>query len=129
MSGPFERDAIADVADAVGVSESDLVEAAGAVQAAVGDYPGASVDGLVYEWRQAFADDPLVERTPTRWVLRVPERVWTDLCNRAGVRDSLRPALASLHAKEVADVEADGGGRGNKNDADDDRVPLVLARV
>jgi len=119
MSNPFGRDAVREIADVYGVSERDLSDAAASVQAAVGNYPAASVDGLVYEWRQAFSEDPLVERTPTRWALLVPERVWTDLCERGGVREDLRPALASLHA---APSTAEVG------DTDDERVPLVLAR-
>ena len=120
MSHPFGRDAVRDIAEVYGVDERALADAAASVQAAVGNYPGASVDGLVYEWRQAFADDPLVERTPTRWVLLVPERVWRDLCERGGVRDDLRPVLAALHAS--ASVEE------RTSEEDDERVPLVLAR-
>ncbi|WP_232702129.1 hypothetical protein [Halobacterium wangiae] len=77
----------------------------------------------VHEWRQAFRENPLVERTPTRWVLRVPERVWADLCNRAGVRDDLRPALAMLHETESVDEEDE------EPDDDVERVTLVLGRV
>jgi hypothetical protein len=123
MSGPFERDTVTEVASTLGVSESDLASAAASVQAAVDDYPGTTVDGLVYEWRQAFRADPLVERTETRWVLRVPERVWDDLCNRAGVRDDLRLALATLHGTESV------GEEDEENDDDVDRVTLVLGRV
>ncbi|MFC3476389.1 hypothetical protein [Halobacterium litoreum] len=118
MSHPFGRGAVRDIADVYGVDERALADAAASVQAAVGNYPGATIDGLVYEWRQAFAEDPLVERTPTRWVLLVPERVWTDLCERGGVRDDLRPVLAALHASAFT----------GERDEDDERVPLVLAR-
>ena len=122
MTGPFERDTVDRVASTFGVSESELASAAGSVQVAVDDYPGTTVDGLVYEWRQAFREDPLVERTPARWVLRVPERVWNDLCNRAGVRDSLRAPLASLHAT-AADSDETAAV-----DDDVERVTLVLGR-
>ena len=93
------------------------------MQAAVAEYPGVTVDGLVYEWRQAFADDPLVERTPTAWVLRVPERVWGDVTDRAGVRDDLKPALRALHGTETPE------GVEDEEPADADRVTLVLSRV
>jgi len=123
MQGPFEDETVSRVADTLGVRESSLAEGARSMQAAVADYPGVSVDGLVYEWRQAFADDPLVERTPTAWVLRVPERVWRDVTDRAGVRDDVKPALRALHGTETPDgVEED-----EPDDAD--RVTLVLSRV
>jgi hypothetical protein len=123
MQGPFDDRTVSQVADTLGVRESDLAESVRSVQAAIADYPGVSVDGLVYEWRQAFADDPLVERTPTAWVLRVPERVWRDVTNRAGVRDDVEPALRALHGSETPnDVE--------ESEPDDaERVTLVLSRV
>jgi hypothetical protein len=123
MQGPFDDRTVSRVADTLGVRERDLAESARSVQAAVSEYPGVTVDGLVYEWRQAFAADPLVERTPTAWVLRVPERVWVDVTNRAGVREDIEPALRALHGTETPEgVEAEA--------ADDaDRVTLVLSRV
>ncbi|MDH5021354.1 hypothetical protein [Halobacterium rubrum] len=123
MHGPFEDRTVSRVADTLGVRERDLAACARDVQAAIADYPGVTVDGLVYEWRQAFADDPLAERTPTAWVLRVPERVWRDVTNRAGVRADMEPALRALHGTETPDgVEED-------EDDDADRVTLVLSRV
>ena len=123
MQSPFDDQTVSRVADTLGVREADLAESARSVQAAISDYPGVSVDGLVYEWRQAFADDPLVERTPTAWVLRVPERVWRDVTNRAGVRDDVEPALRALHGTETPDdVE-------ETEPEDADRMTLVLSRV
>jgi len=123
MQSPFDDQTVTRVADTLGVRQSVLAEAAESVQAAVAEYPGVSVDGLVYEWRQAFADDPLVERTPTTWVLRVPEHVWRDVTDRAGVRDDVAPALRALHGTETPDgVEA-------SEPADAERVTLVLSRV
>lgn len=123
MQGPFDDQTVARVADTLGVREADLAEGARSVQAAIAEYPGVSVDGLVYEWRQAFADDPLVERTPTAWVLRVPERVWNDVTDRAGVRADVEPALRALHGTETPDdVE-------ESEPEDTARVTLVLSRV
>ncbi|WP_232703622.1 hypothetical protein [Halobacterium wangiae] len=48
MTGPFERDTVAQIASVFGVQDSDLASAAASVQAAVADYPGTTVDGLVY---------------------------------------------------------------------------------
>jgi hypothetical protein len=123
MQGPFDDRTVSQVADTLGVREADLAESVRSVQTAIDDYPGVSVDGLVYEWRQAFADDPVAERTPTAWVLRVPERVWQDVTNRAGVRDDVEPALRALHGTETPE--------GVEDDEPDDaqRVTLVLSRV
>jgi|AntRauMinimDraft_4_1070384.scaffolds.fasta_scaffold02024_3 hypothetical protein len=123
MQGPFDDRTVSRLADTLGVREADLGESARSVQNAIADYPGVSVDGLVYEWRQAFADDPVVEQSPTAWVLRVPERVWRDVTNRAGVRDDVEPALRALHGTETpADV-------GETEPKDAERVTLVLSRV
>jgi len=123
MQGPFDDRTVSRLADTLGVREADLAESARSVQAAVAEYPGVTVDGLVYEWRQAFADDPLVERTPTAWVLRVPERVWNDVTDRAGVRADVEPALRALHGTETPeDVE-------ETEPTDAERVTLVLSRV
>lgn len=111
---PFDDETVARVAADSGVSEAALRGAAGDVQATLEDYPGRSVDGLVYEWRQAFRDDPLLERRPDAWMLNVPERVWVDVRERANVSEELADALAALHATE-ADDERDG-------------VALVVAR-
>jgi len=123
MQCPFDDRTVSRLADTLGVREADLAESARSVQAAVAEYPGVTVDGLVYEWRQAFADDPLVERTPTAWVLRVPERVWNDVTDRAGVRADVEPALRALHGTETPeDVE-------ETEPTDAERVTLVLSRV
>ncbi|NIB99462.1 hypothetical protein [Halobacterium sp. R2-5] len=111
---PFDDETVAHVAAGSGVATEALREAAEDVQATIGDYPGLTVDGLVYEWRQAFRDDPLVERRPDAWVLSVPERVWVDVCERAEISEETAAALAALYATEV-EGERDG-------------VPLVLLR-
>ncbi len=110
---PFDDQTVARVAADNDVTEAALREAAASVQAMLADYPGRSIDGLVYEWRQAFRDDPLVERRPDAWILRVPERVWADVRERAGVPDDVEDALVALYA-----TEADG----------EDGVALVIAR-
>jgi len=123
MQGPFDDRTVSRLADTLGVREADLAESARSVQNAVAEYPGVNVDGLVCEWRQAFADDPVVDQTPTAWVLRVPERVWTDVTNRAGVGDDVEPALRALHGSETPD------GVEETEPEDAERVTLVLSRV
>lgn len=110
---PFDDQTVARVAADNDVTETELREAAASVQAMLADYPGRSIDGLVYEWRQAFRDDPLDERRPDAWILQVPERVWTDVRERADVPDDVVAALVALYA-----TETDG----------EDGVALVIAR-
>ncbi|MCD2199430.1 hypothetical protein LPA44_05900 [Halobacterium sp. KA-4] len=110
----FDDETVARVASDSGVPEPALREAVESVQATLDDFPSRSVDGLVYEWRQAFRDDPLVERRPDTWILRVPERVWVDIRERADVPDDLVDALVSLYETEA--------------DATEDGVALVIAR-
>jgi hypothetical protein len=77
------------------------------------------VDGLVYEWRRAYPQDPLLERTPDRYYLAVEERVWTDFSDRLAFEDRVAAATRAVHAR-VLDAATDGGpGPG---------VPLVLDR-
>jgi len=111
---PFDDETISRVAADSGVATETLREAAEDVQATIGDYPGLTVDGLVYEWRQAFRDDPLVDRRPDAWVLSVPERVWVDVYERADIGEETAAALAALYATEI-EGEREG-------------VPLVLLR-
>lgn len=66
----------------------------------------------IHEWRQAFRD-PLVERRPDAWLLRVPERVWADVRERADVPEAIEETLLALYA-----TETEG----------EDGVALVIAR-
>jgi hypothetical protein len=45
---PFDDETVSRVAADGGVTEATLRDAAASVQAALSDYPGRSVDGLVY---------------------------------------------------------------------------------
>ncbi|MFB6269959.1 MAG: hypothetical protein ABEH83_08455 [Halobacterium sp.] len=122
MTIPFSDETVSAVAADADVSESALREAAVAVQATLADYPGRTVDGLVYEWRQAFRVDPLIERRPDAWVLRVPERVWADVVERSavdgGVGGAVAGALATLHETGIGGVDSDR----------EDGVVLLVAR-
>ncbi|MCG1003040.1 MULTISPECIES: hypothetical protein [Halobacterium] len=115
---PFDDEILERVATDSGVTETALREAAASVQATLAGHPGLTVDGLVYEWRQAFRDDPLVERRPDAWILRVPERVWADVRDRAAVPENVEDALTALHATEV----------NGEQSSERDGVVLVVAR-
>ncbi|MFC6835864.1 hypothetical protein [Halomarina ordinaria] len=89
-----------------------------------------SVDGLVYEWRRAFRFDPLVERTPEAYYLRVERRVWDHFADRCGFDDATRAAVTTVHAV-TAERRPDVAGRDDERRPDDepsDHRPLVLVR-
>ncbi|MUV59509.1 hypothetical protein [Halobacterium sp. CBA1126] len=115
---PFDDETLARVAADTDVEQAALREAAAAVQSTLSTFPGRTVDGLVYEWRQAVRADPLVERRPDAWVLRVPDHVWVDVRDRAGVSEDVVDALLALYATET----------GTETASDDDGVPLVVGR-
>ena len=59
---PFDDALVEEHAVQHDLAPADLREALRAVQATADRHVG--VDGLVYEWRGAFAEDPLVARSP-----------------------------------------------------------------
>lgn len=95
--------------------DSDLVAAAAAdrqvtvaaLEGALADLQGlvaghtevGGVDGLVYEWRQAYRHDPLLERTPDRYYLAVAVRVWTDFEQRLEFEEPTAAAVREVHAR------------------------------
>ncbi|GGN23789.1 hypothetical protein [Halarchaeum nitratireducens] len=112
-----ERDVPADRLDA----------ALAALQKLASDSPGVeSVEDLVYEWRNAFRDDPLVERTAEAYYLAVDERVWRDFASRldwdAAVREAVRAAHERAFAAALSGDEESYVGDG------DDGGALVLRR-
>ncbi|MFB6077365.1 MAG: hypothetical protein ABEJ80_00120 [Halarchaeum sp.] len=112
---PISAGTVTAVAADTDVSEATLRESLVALQSLASDSPGVeTVDDLVYEWRRAFREDPLVERTAEAYYLVVPARVWADFADRLGWDDAERRAVEAAHAASMGDC--DGG------------VPLVLCR-
>ncbi|GGL22102.1 hypothetical protein GCM10009037_01820 [Halarchaeum grantii] len=115
---PVSRATVADVAADTDLSADALRAALGDLQSLASDSPGvASVDDLVYEWRTAFRDDPLVERTPDAYHLAVPARVWADFAERLDWSDAERDAVEAVHTAAFAPEHDDTAAR-----------PLVLGR-
>ncbi|QLC34415.1 hypothetical protein EFA46_009415 [Halarchaeum sp. CBA1220] len=116
---PVSRAAVERVADDSDLSVEALRAALGDLQSLASDSPGvASVDDLVYEWRTAFRDDPLVERTPDAYYLAVPARVWADFAERLDWSDAERDAVEAVHATTLS----------NARETDVDGLPMVLGR-
>jgi hypothetical protein len=86
-------------------------------QEVVRSLPG--VDDIVYEWRKAFATDPLVERRPEGYYLSVPNHVWPEFATSLSVSTAELNALRAVHDRQFRAVLGDDGG---DNDA------IVLTR-
>ncbi|MFC7154890.1 hypothetical protein ACFQPA_05400 [Halomarina halobia] len=121
LDGAFDAAVVARIADAEDLSVDALWDGLRAVQDAAARHVG--IDGLVYEWRTAFREDPLVARTPEAYALLVEPRVWDDFADRCGFDDRIRGAVMAVHDAQVRrDVAA----------RDDELLggePLLLARA
>lgn len=116
--GVFDDATVDGVAADHGVSAADLDDLLGRLQTLATAHAG--VDGLVYEWRGAFREDPLVRRTPDVYYLSVPRRVWDDFADRLSLSEDERAALEAAHSAQFdrdCPVETPSPG-----------VPMVLGR-
>lgn len=118
---PVSTDAIDEVAANRDVSTDLLETELAAFQDLASDSPGVeSVEDLVYEWRNAFRDDPLVERTSDAYYLAVGERVWRDFAARLDWDAAVREAVQAAHERALEAALGD--------EVDDERFALVLRR-
>ncbi|MFC4360023.1 hypothetical protein ACFO0N_18905 [Halobium salinum] len=86
-------------------------------QEAVRSLPG--VDGLVYEWRKAFANDPLLERRPEAYFLALPGHVWIEFASTIEADGDELAAVRDVHERFL---------RRELGDVLDDREAMVLVR-
>lgn len=115
---PFDERIVVEAAASHDLSAAELWDALQAVQALADRHVG--VDGLVYEWRGSFPDDPVVDRTPDEWRLVVETRVWRDFADRCDLDRATLRAVMAVHAAHVDQLlDADELPLGD---------PLVLAR-
>ncbi|WP_158059071.1 hypothetical protein [Halorussus halophilus] len=66
-------------------------------QQVVRDHENLSVDGLVYEYRTQFHQDPLVEQDETAYYLSVRGHVWDEFADAMGVGDEALERLKGIH--------------------------------
>jgi hypothetical protein len=85
-------------------------------QEVVRSLPG--VDDIVYEWRKAFATDPLVERRDEGYYLSVPSHVWPEFAPSLSASTTELNALRAVHDRQFRAVLGDVGG-------DDDAIVLT----
>lgn len=86
-------------------------------QETVRGLPG--VDDIVYEWRNAFASDPLVERRADCYFLAVPGHVWPEFAAALSVSTDELNALRAVHDRQFRAVLGDESG---------DRDAIILVR-
>lgn len=113
----FEDTVIETVARERGLELSVLRELVRRQQQTVRNLPG--VDDIVYEWRKAFATDPLVERRGDSYFLAVPNHVWPEFATALSVSTDELNALRAVHDRQFRAVLGDEAG---DNDA------LILTR-
>ena len=96
-------------------------------QRSVRDLPG--VDDIVYEWRKAFAREPLLERREDAYLLAVPNHVWPEFAASLSLSDAELLALREVHERQVrTSLRVSEGGEGADGRAGDDREGMVLTR-
>ncbi|MFB6137293.1 MAG: hypothetical protein ABEJ42_02985 [Halobacteriaceae archaeon] len=116
---PFDGDVLDATADDHGVDPGHLRDVLRRHQSFVREYEAVGgTDGLVYEWRQSFPSDPVVEQAADRYYLVVDERVWGDFRRRLELDATVFDALRAVHA---AQFERDVGAASGVH-------PMVLVR-
>ena len=116
-SEAFDPDAIASVADETEVDADRLADLLDRLQRVI--RPERTADDLVYEYRKAFARDPLIERRPDAYYLAVPGHVWPEFGDALDCSSAELRALRSVHDRQFHATLGDHG---------DDRAPLILLR-
>jgi hypothetical protein len=101
------------------VDENVLRAIASAHQNGIRDLPG--VDDIVYEWRNQFHRDPLVDRTESAYVLAVQGHVWDEFGESLDIDGAELEALMGLHDRQARAAVGDA----SRFDDDD---AIVLTR-
>jgi hypothetical protein len=98
---PFDGDVLAAVAAETGFDADALAALVERHGEYVRGYEAVGgVDGLVYEWRQSFFEDPLDAQDPETYYLAVPRRVWADFGERMDLSDAELDALRAVHDRQ-----------------------------
>jgi len=115
---PFDDDLLATVAARHDLDESTLRDLLVRHQEQVRDNPG--VEDIVYEWRSQFHGQPVVQRTPDTYYMRLRAHVWDEFA------DALDIAEADLYA--VLDAHEEQLRRETGAGIDDGERAMVLSR-
>ncbi|WP_224336482.1 hypothetical protein [Haloprofundus halobius] len=123
----FDPDLVSSVAADSETTPDVLSELLVRHQQSVRDLPG--VDDIVYEWRKALAENPVVERRDDRFLLSVPSHVWPEFASALSLSDDELAALRAVHAQQMrADVSEDADMDALGDDGTEDDDPMILVR-
>ncbi|MFB6127077.1 MAG: hypothetical protein ABEJ79_07280 [Halolamina sp.] len=87
------------------------------------------VDGLVFEYRKEFREDPVLARDDDVYYLAVPSRVWPEFAAGLEASEDVVAAVRTVHQRAVVDrLGGDRGDGASDDGADDDREAMVLTR-
>lgn len=95
----FDADLLEEVAGERPVSRETLADALERLQRTAEHHIG--VDGLVYDWRNAFEADPVFGRRSDAYELVVEPRVWRDFADRCRFDEELLGAVMAVHARQI----------------------------
>ncbi|WP_380675648.1 hypothetical protein [Salinigranum sp. GCM10025319] len=115
---PFDDATFAAVAREFDVPAATVRELVRRHQELVRRLPG--VDDVVYEWRNGFPTDPVIERRPDVYFLSVAETVWPEYVAALSLDDEEAAVLRAVHRRQL---EASIGGQPTG-----DRGAMVLTR-
>jgi hypothetical protein len=96
---PFDDEVFASVASEYGVPESTVRDLVRRHQELVRRLPG--VDDVVYEWRKAFPNDPVVERRPDVYYLSVAATVWPEYVTALSLDERDAAVLRAVHRRQL----------------------------
>lgn len=92
-------------------------------QQGVRNLEGVTVDGLVYEYRTQFHQDPLITQDGTAYYLSVRGHVWDEFADRLDLSDEELARLKAIHAEQfAASVGEEAGDEAGEGD------PLILTK-
>lgn len=98
LLAPFDDDVLRQVAAANDTELEPLESALASHQQTMRENPG--VEDLVYEWRKQY-DEPVLLRTPERFVLALPPTVWEEYADYLGFEDETLAAVTAVHQEET----------------------------
>lgn len=104
----FDDSVFVAVAEEYDTSTETLRDLVRRQQELVRRLPG--VDDIVYEWRKAFATDPLVERRSDSYFLAVPGHVWPEFASALSVSTAELNALRAVHDRQFRAELGDEAG-------------------
>lgn len=132
LLAPFAVVDVAAVAATHGVSAEVVREGLAAHQRLARRH--RDVDGLVFEYRVEFREQPVLARGDGAYYLAVPPRVWPEFAARLDVGEAVVAAVKAVHERAATDHRDGGaiGAIGVDSDGvpatDGDREAMVLTR-